>query len=133
MQLFLLNIIIANVVKKCCEFKFHIACEKALRGALAAGREQEGELATTSLECEFRLQFTCGSSLTELSDFRQTARSGNERESKQTLKKLMKARAKANDVITNVISVNQHFAPTFSMQKFKFQRRSCKLTFSLAG
>ena len=57
MQLFVLNIIIANVVKKCCEFKFHIAYEQALRGALAAGREQEGELATTSLEFEFRLQF----------------------------------------------------------------------------
>ena len=31
--------------------------EQALRGALAAGREKEGELATTSLEFEFRLQF----------------------------------------------------------------------------
>ena len=108
MQLFVLNIIIANVVKKCCEFKFYIACEQALRGTLAAGREQEGELATTSLEFEFCLQFPCGSPLTELSDFRQSERSGNERESKQTLKKHMKARAKGNDVITNVISVNQH-------------------------
>ena len=30
-----------------------IACEQALRGALAAGREKEGELATTSLEFEY--------------------------------------------------------------------------------
>ena len=30
-----------------------LACEQALRGALAAGREKEGELATTSLEFEF--------------------------------------------------------------------------------
>ena len=33
-------------------------CEQALRGALTAGREKEGELATTSpLEFEFHLQF----------------------------------------------------------------------------
>ena len=31
--------------------------EEALRGALAGGREKEGELATTSLEIEFRFQF----------------------------------------------------------------------------
>ena len=37
-----------------------LACEQALRGALAAGREKEGELATTSLEFEFYLQFLCG-------------------------------------------------------------------------
>ena len=30
-----------------------LACEQALQGALAAGREKEGELATTSLEFEF--------------------------------------------------------------------------------
>ena len=36
---------------------------------------------------------------------------------------------KGNDVITNAISANQHFASTFSMQIFKFQRRSCKLSF----
>ena len=34
-----------------------LACEQALRGALAAGQEKEGELATTSVEFEFRLQF----------------------------------------------------------------------------
>ena len=37
-------------------------CEQALRGALTAGREKEGEFATTSaLEFEFYLQFPCGS------------------------------------------------------------------------
>ena len=41
----------------------------------------------------------------------------------------MKARAKGNDVITNVIYANQQFASTFSMQIFKFQRRSCKFLF----
>ena len=30
--------------------------------------------------------------------------------------------------LLNVITVNQHFAYTFSMQIFKFQRRSCKLS-----
>ena len=80
-----------------------VACEQAVRGALAAGREKEGDLGTASLEFEFQLQFPCGSPSTELSDFRQSARTGNE--CKQTLK--------ANDVTTNVISANQHFASTF--------------------
>ena len=62
------------------------ACEQALRGALAAGREKEGELVTTSLEFEFHLQFLSGSSSTELSDFRQSAGSGNECECNQALK-----------------------------------------------
>ena len=44
-----------------------------------------------------------------------------------------KTRAKGNDVIANVISANQHFASTFSMQIFKFQRRSCKLSRPAAG
>ena len=50
--------------------------EQALRDALAAERENEGELATTSLE----FQVPCGSASTVLSDFRQSARRGNERE-----------------------------------------------------
>ena len=33
--------------------KKRLACEQALRGALAAGEEKEGELATTSLEFEY--------------------------------------------------------------------------------
>ena len=43
-----------------------IACEQALRGALAARREKEGELATTSLKFKFHLQFPCGSPPPEL-------------------------------------------------------------------
>ena len=80
-----------------------VACEQAVRGALAAGREKEGDLGTASLEFEFQLQFPCGSPSTELSDFRQSARTGNE--CKQTLK--------ANDVTTNAISPNQHVASIF--------------------
>ena len=63
-----------------------VACEQTLRGALAAGREKEGEPETTSLEFEFYLQLACGSPSTELSDFRQSAQSGNECDCKQTLK-----------------------------------------------
>ena len=37
--------------------------------------------------------------------------------------------ARGNDVTTNVISTNQHFTWTFSMQIFKFRRRRCKLSF----
>ena len=83
-----------------------LACEQALRGALVVGWEKEGELATMSQEFEFHLQFPWGSPSTELSDFRQSAQSGNERECKQT-------RAKGNGVITNVISAKQHFALAF--------------------
>ena len=55
----------------------------------------------------------CSSPSTELSDFRQSARSWNE----CLLKKKGKhARAKVHNVITNVISANQHFASTFSKQ-----------------
>ena len=99
-----------------------LACEQVLWGALTAGRDKKGELATTSLEFEFRLQFPCGSPSTELSDFRQSTRSGNKCECKQTLK----TRSQGKDVITNVISANQHFASTFFMQIFKFQRRATR-------
>ena len=101
-----------------------LICEQALRGALAAWWEKEGELATTSPEFEFHLQFPCCSPSTELSDFRQSARSGNEGECN-----MEKHVPRGNDIITNVISANQHFASTFSIQIFKIQRRSCKLSF----
>ena len=37
--------------------------------------------------------------------------------------------AKGSDVFSSVIYTNQHFASTFLMQIFKFQRHSCKLSF----
>ena len=40
-----------------------------------------------------------------------------------------KTRTKGNDVITNITSANRHFASSFSMQIFKFQRRSCRFSF----
>ena len=80
-------------------------------------QKKEGDLVTTSLGFEFRLQFPCGSPSTELSDFRQTTRSGNER---NNIEKNVKAYAKGNDVIANVISANQHFTSTFFKADIKF-------------
>ena len=84
----------------------NLACEQSLRGPLAAGREKEGELATSFLEFEFHHQFPCGSSSTELSHM-----CANQRKAKTS------------------VTVNKQFASTFSMQIFKFQRRSCKVSF----
>ena len=73
------------------------------------------------LAIEVHLQFPRGSPSTELSDFRQSARSGKEHSKTCAIK--------GNDVITNAISANQHLASTFLMQIFKFKRRGCKLSF----
>ena len=102
-----------------------LACDQATQSALAAGREREGELATTSLEFEFHLYIPCGSPSTELSDCRQSARSGTS----TNVNNHWKIHTKDNDIISNVISANHYVALTFLMQIFKFQRRSCKLSF----
>ena len=78
-----------------------------------------------SLECEFRLQFPvapCGLSCQISANQREAETSSNEN-------KHWKTRLMGNDVITNAISANQHFASTFSMQIFKFQRCNYKLSF----
>ena len=55
------------------EPKYVYAREQALWDALAAGwRRQDRKLATASLEFEFHSQFSCSSSPTGLSDFRQS-------------------------------------------------------------
>ena len=103
-----------------------LACERTLRGALAAGRENEGELAITSLEFESHLQFPVvhrGLSCLKMSANQREA------ETRANVNNHWKTCAKGNDVTTFVISANQHFTSTFSMQIFKFQRRSCKLSF----
>ena len=97
----------------------HTACEQAFRDALEAGREKEGELATTSLEFEFHLQFPAPR---QLNCQREVETSAN-------VNKHWKTRSQGNDIITNVISANQHLASNFSKQIFKFQRRSCNLSF----
>ena len=45
---------------------------------------------------------------------------------------LFEKRAMGNFVITNVISINQHFASTFSIQNLKFLRRHCKFSLPAA-
>ena len=64
-----------------------LACEQTLRGALAARREMEGELATTFVEIEFHLRFPCVSPSTELLHFCQSSGSGNGCECKQNIEK----------------------------------------------
>ena len=96
-------------------FKCDETCEKALWGALAAGRENEGELVAPRVAPR---RLCCQISANR----REAERSAN-------VSKHWKARVNGNDVITNVISANQHVASTFSMQIFKFQRRSCNLSF----
>ena len=90
-----MNTMLAMIIHSCDV----LAGNQALQGPVTEGQEKEGELATMSLEFEFHLQFPSGSLSTELSDFRQSARSRNEHECKQTLKNII-----------NVISTNQHFA-----------------------
>jgi len=53
-----------------------LACEQALlgRGGGAVGGKMARELATSSQEFEFNPQLSCGSPLSELSDFGQSAR-----------------------------------------------------------
>ena len=65
----------------------------------------------------------------EQPDFCQSAQSRNERECKQTLKNMCQARVMI--IISNnyIISTNQHFKSTFSIQIFEFQRHSCKRSF----
>ena len=96
-----------------------VACKQALRSALAAEREKEGKLATTSLEFEFLLQFACGFPSTELSDFRQSERCGNKL---TNVNKHWKTHGKGNEIITTAISTNQHTASTFLMQTLKNSR-----------
>ena len=56
--------------------------------------------------------------------------SANEHEAVKSthVNKHCKKHAKGNDIITNVISANKHFASTFLMQIFKFQRHCWKLS-----
>ena len=65
----------------------------------------------------------------EQPDFCQSAQSRNERECKQTLKNMCQARVMI--IISNnyIISTNQHFKSTFSIQISEFQRHSCKRSF----
>ena len=98
---------------------FYSACEQALRGALAAGREKEGELARLRL---WNLNST--SNCRRLSC--QIFANQREAETSANVNKHCKTRCKGKDVVSNVTFASQHFASTFSMQIIKFQRRSCR-------
>ena len=87
------------------------------------GKGRRINYATMSLEFEFHLKFPVAPC--QLNCLISTSRAN--------VNKHWKTRAKGNDVIANVISPNQHFASTFWMQIFKFQRRSCKLSRPAAG
>ena len=75
-----------------------------------------GEATSTSPEVEFHFRFPCGSLSTELSDFHQSARSGKH------VPRVMKSLLMSSPPIR----ISQQ---TFSMRIFKFQGRSCKLSF----
>ena len=101
---------------------FLISLRASSPGTKAAGREMEElrlwNFNSTSNSPVFPCRLSC-----QLSD------NQHEAETSTNVNKNWKTRSKGNDDITNVISANQHFASTFSMQIFKFQRRNCKLSF----
>ena len=102
-----------------------LACEQTLRGALAARREKEGELATTFVEIEFHLRFPCVSPSTELLHFCQSSGSGNGCECKQNIEK-HELRVMTSLLSSPLISISHRL---FSMQKFKFQRHASSPSF----
>ena len=94
-------------------------------GALAAGRKSKESLqlhlwnlnSTSSFPVAPR-QLSCQISANEHEAVKSTH-----------VNKHCKKHANGNDIITNVISANKHFASTFLMQIFKFQRHCWKLSF----
>ena len=102
-----------------------IAREQALQGILEAGREKEGELATTSLEFEFHFQFPVAPRWPSW----QISANQHKVETSMNVNKHWETCSEGNDIITNVFSANQHFVSAFSSQIFKFQRLSCNLSF----
>ena len=98
--------------------------------SLMVRREKEAELNYKTLQLHlWNLNSTSNSpvALRQLSCH--ISANQREAETRANVNKHWKTCAKGNTTITNVISTNQHFASTFSMQIFKFQRRSCKLSF----
>ena len=91
----------------CHKHLVRLTCKQALRSARTAGREKEGELATT-----VRLWNLNSTSNSPGAPHRLSCQiSANHREAETS--------AKGNDVISYVISCNHHFASTFSRQIFQ--------------
>ena len=79
--------------------------------------------------------FPCGSLLTELSNFCQSAQSRNKRDCKQTLKNTCKhaPRVMMSSLMSNVISSNQHFASTFLMQVIQIPEMQLQALLPFSG
>ena len=115
-----------------------LSCLQALRGSLGAGREG-------SRACNYvsgiwiRLQFPCGFLSTKMSDFRQSALSGNEQECKQTLKNTWKHAPRVMKSLlmsSPPISISHRLcqcravvasSPSFSRPAARAPRRVCSL------
>ena len=92
----------------CAQSFVGVACKQALRGALAIRLSQ------------WNLNFTSNSPVAPSQLSSQISANQCDAEMSANVNKHLKTRAKGNDVITNVISTNQHFTLT---QIFKFQRQ----------
>ena len=97
----------------------------ALQGTLPVGWEKEGNLQL----CLWNLNSTCNSPVAPRWLSCQISANRGEGIMNPNVNKHWKTCAKGNDIIINVTSAKQHFVSTFSMQIFKFHRRSCKLSF----
>ena len=95
-----------------------LACEQALRGVLAAGREKEGHL---PLIKPLEFESTSNSPVAPRRLSCQISANHGETERRANIDKHWKTFAKGHDVITNVISTNQHFASTFFDAETKLQ------------
>ena len=93
--------------------------------ARSAGRKRKGSLQLHP----WNLNSTSNSPVAPRCLSCQISRNQREVEKSANVNNHWKARAKGNDVITNVFSANHHLASPFSMQIFKIQRRSYKLSF----
>ena len=99
-----------------------LACERASSpggGALWRRGERERERRESLQLRPWNLISTSKSSVAPSRLSCQISANQGEAETSANVNKHWKRRAKGNDVIINVISANQHFASTFSMQTFK--------------
>ena len=124
-----LTLVVLGILSTYFSSPFLISLRASSPGTKAAGREMEEELATTSLESILNSTSNSPVVLRRLSC--QISDNQHEAETSANVNKHWKTRCKGYEVITNVISANEHFASTLSMQIFKFQRRNCKLPFLL--
>ena len=102
-----------------------IACEQALRGSLMAGREKE--------QIQLRLCNLNSTPNSPVAPHRLNCQIfANQRQAETNVKckEALKHTRRGYDIVTNVISANQHFVSQKSMQIFKSQSRSCNVSFS---